>query len=95
MIYALSSSPAPSASWRAWGRSARFTARGLALTGLVASLLDDWDRYESLHWRALEEYLAENNDGEIRERHERSREEYLQYQRRLLGWGIFVGRKAG
>jgi SAM-dependent methyltransferase len=73
----------------------RFTARGLALTGLVASSLDDWDRYESLHWRALEEYLADNDDPEIRSRHERSREEYLQYQRRLLGWGIFVGRKPG
>jgi SAM-dependent methyltransferase len=71
----------------------RFTARGLALTGIVASSLDDWDRYESLHWRALEEYLAEHDDPEIRVRHERSREEYLQYQRRLLGWAIFVGRK--
>jgi len=73
----------------------RFTARGLALTGLVAASVDDWDRYESLHWRALEEYLAENDDAEIRERHERARADYLRYERRLLGWGIFVGRKPG
>jgi ubiquinone/menaquinone biosynthesis C-methylase UbiE len=71
----------------------RFTARGLALTGLVAASVDDWDRYESLHWRALEEYLAENDDAEIGERHERARADYLRYERRLLGWGIFVGRK--
>jgi SAM-dependent methyltransferase len=71
----------------------RFTAPGLALTGLIASSLDDWDRYESLHWRALEEYLAEHDDAEIRERHEREREQYLRYQRQLLGWGILVGRK--
>jgi SAM-dependent methyltransferase len=71
----------------------RFTARGLALTGLVASSVDDWDRYESLHWRALEEYLAENDDPEIRERHEKARADYLRWERRLLGWAIFVGLK--
>lgn len=72
---------------------ARFTDGGLALTGLVASSLDDWDRYKSLHWRAVEEYLAEHDDDEIRERHERARADYLRFERRLLDWGIFVGRK--
>src|SRR3954453_7826744 len=50
---------------------------GLDLVALVSSSEDDWDRYESLHWRALEEWLAENpNDPdahEIRDRHERAR----------------------
>ena len=36
---------------------------------------DDWDRYETLHWRAVEEWLAENPDdpdaADIRARHER------------------------
>ena len=36
----------------------RFQSGGLALTGLIAASEDDWDRYESLHWRALEEWLA-------------------------------------
>jgi|SRR5262245_15053420 len=74
-----------------------FEAAGLDIAALVASSEDDWDRYESLHWRALEEWLAENPDDpdahEIRERHEHYREEYLSYQRELLGWGMFVGRK--
>jgi hypothetical protein len=30
----------------------------------------------------------------MRERHEQSREHYLRFQRRLLGWAIFVGRKS-
>jgi SAM-dependent methyltransferase len=75
----------------------RFEAAGLAPVGLVAASDDDWDCYESLHWRALEEWLAANRDDPeadgIRMRHERSRDLYLQHLRRLLGWAIVVGLK--
>jgi SAM-dependent methyltransferase len=75
----------------------RFSRAGLALVGLIASSEDDWDRYESLHWRAFEEGLAENPDAadaaEIRARHVESRERYLRSQREGLGWAIFVARK--
>jgi SAM-dependent methyltransferase len=75
----------------------RFDEAGLALHALVASSEDDWDRYESQHWVALEEWLAENPQDPdahaIRERHERARDNYLAYQRELLGWGIFAGRR--
>lgn len=77
---------------------ARFEGAGLVTTGLIAASEDDWDRYESLHWRALEEWLAAHPDHadakEIRSRHERSRRDYIRFQRALLGWAIFVGRKA-
>lgn len=76
---------------------ARFEAAGLALTGIVDSSLDDWDRYESLHWRALEEWLADNpgdpDAAHIRETHERSRASYFEVERPLLAWAIFVNRK--
>jgi SAM-dependent methyltransferase len=75
----------------------RLDAAGLVLIALIASSEDDWDRYESLHWRALEEWLGEHpNDPdahEIRERHERARDNYLSYERELLGWAIFAGLK--
>ena len=74
------------------GTVARFEGAGLALTGVVAASEDDWDRYESLHWRALEEHLAEHPDEELRAVHERSRHEYLE-RRERLGWAIFVGRR--
>ncbi|MCW2977200.1 MAG: hypothetical protein JWM06_2481 [Actinomycetia bacterium] len=78
---------------------ARIESAGLALQGLIASSEDDWDRYESLHWRALEEWLAANptdpDAGEIREQHERSRDDYLSFERELLGWAIFIARKPG
>jgi SAM-dependent methyltransferase len=75
----------------------QFESAGLALQGIIASSLDDWDRYESLHWRALEEWLDANprdpDAGEIRELHERNRDNYLSFERELLGWAIFVARK--
>lgn len=75
----------------------RVREAGLSLTGLVASSEDDWDRYESLHWRAVEEWLAAHPDDpdahEIRDRHEQARERYLAYERELLGWGIFVAKR--
>ena len=76
---------------------ARFEAAGLPLVGLIAASEDDWDRYESYLWRALEEWLAANPDDpdapQIRERHEQSRDHYLRFQRRLLGWAIFIALK--
>jgi SAM-dependent methyltransferase len=76
---------------------AKFEAAGLALVGLIAASDDDWDRYETLHWRALEEWLAANPDDPeapgIRERHETNRDRYLMQERRLLGWAIFAALK--
>jgi len=75
----------------------RFEASGLALTGLIASSEDDWDRYESLHWRAVEEWLADNpshaDAAAIRDRHRASLAAYLDHQRPLLGWAIMVAQK--
>jgi SAM-dependent methyltransferase len=77
---------------------ARFTDAGFQLTGLVAASEDDWDRYESLHWRAVEEWLAEDppppEADAVRATHERRRRDQIGYRRALLGWAIFVGRKA-
>jgi hypothetical protein len=59
----------------------------------IAASEDDWDRYESLHWRAIEEWLAQHPGEDFRAQHERHRGDYLRFQRALLGWAIFVGRK--
>lgn len=75
----------------------RFEQAGLAVVGVIAASEDDWDRYESLHWRALEEWLsghpADPDAPEIRRLHEEARRSYLTVQRELLGWAIVVGRK--
>ena len=72
----------------------RFEAAGLSLTGLIAADVDDWDRYRSLQWRAVEEWLAAHPDSdEIRAAHERTRADYLGFERARLGWASFVGRR--
>ena len=69
----------------------------LAVVSIIASSHGDWDRYETLHWRAVEEWLAENRDdpdaADIRRRHERYKNTYLRHGREHLGWAIFVGWK--
>jgi SAM-dependent methyltransferase len=76
----------------------RFEGNGLGIETLIASSEDDWDRYETLHWRALEDWLATNPDDpdapEIRTRHETDRDQYVGWRRDLLGWAIFAGRRA-
>ncbi len=76
---------------------ARFEAGGLSTTGIIAASDDDWDHYESLHWRAVEEWLAEYREHpeaeDICAQHERFRSDYIGFKRALLGWAIFVGRK--
>jgi hypothetical protein len=75
----------------------RFQRAGLAATGMIAASEDDWDHYESLHWRAVEEWLADHPDHpdakDIRTQHNRYRGDYFGFKRALLGWAIIVGRK--
>jgi SAM-dependent methyltransferase len=73
---------------------AKIERHGLSLTGLISSSTDDWDRYESLHWRALEGWLAENDDDEIRSAYEEHKRRYLA-RRDAFGWAMFLARKPG
>ncbi|HEY1426154.1 MAG TPA: class I SAM-dependent methyltransferase [Caulobacteraceae bacterium] len=74
-------------------------AGGLALTGLVASSLDDWDHYESRHWRATADWLrAHPDDPDARwlaETNAGHRQHYLAEQRDCLGWAVFVAERVG
>ena len=78
--------------------AARIEGRGLKLVGLIGSSPDDWDRYESLHWRAAEDWLAERGDDdpaadEFRRESEEHKRAYLE-RRDALGWAILVGRRS-
>ena len=74
----------------------RFESAGVELVSLIASSEDDWDRYESLKWSTLEEWLAANPDDpqaeEFRARGRLHRDRHLRWRRDLMGWAIFVGR---
>jgi hypothetical protein len=74
----------------------RFESAGVEVVSLIASSQDDWDRYESLRWFSLEEWLVANADDpdaeEFRRRGQHTRDRYLRWTRDLLGWAIFVCR---
>jgi hypothetical protein len=79
------------------GTVVAFETSGLPVVSVIASSEDDWDRYETLHWRAVEEWLAASPDDpdapDVRGRHERYKRTYLRHGRDLLGWAVFVGWK--
>jgi SAM-dependent methyltransferase len=74
----------------------RAESAGVRVVSLIASSEDDWDRYESLHWLALDDWLAANPEDpqaeEFRARGARNRDRYLRWERAALGWAIFVCR---
>ena len=76
-----------------------FETSGLPVVSVIASSEDDWDRYETLHWRAVEEWLTANPDDpdadDIRSRNEHWKRIYLRHGREHLGWAIFVGWRPG
>jgi SAM-dependent methyltransferase len=79
------------------GTVVAFETSGLPVVSVIASSEDDWDRYETQHWQAVEAWLAENAEdpdaAEIRSRHDGYKRTYLRHQRDYLGWAIFVGWK--
>lgn len=72
-----------------------FETTGIPVVSVIASSEDDWDCYETLHWQAVERWLAESpgdpDVAEIRAWHEREKRTYLRHGRAYLGWAIFVG----
>jgi len=74
-----------------------FETSGLPVVTVIASSEDDWDRYETLHWQAVERWLEANpgdpDATEVRARSDHYKRTYLRYGRDYLGWAIFVGRK--
>jgi SAM-dependent methyltransferase len=74
----------------------RAESAGVRVVSLIASSEDDWDRYESLHWLTLDEWLAANPDHpqaeEFRARGAAKRARYLAWERAVMGWAIFVCR---
>ncbi len=57
---------------------------------------DEWDRYETLQWRAAVRWAAAHPDDpdvpELLERVERGRREYLEHGRETLGWALYLFR---
>lgn len=72
----------------------RFVAAGTELVEMVLADPDSWDRYVAAQWWTVERWLREHpehpNVTAMREYLVISRRSHLAYQRRYLGWGVFV-----
>jgi hypothetical protein len=66
---------------------------------MVAASLDDWDHYESQHWRAAAAWIREHPDdpeaGWLAEKIEFERQAFLAEERDVFGWAILVAEKVG
>jgi SAM-dependent methyltransferase len=72
----------------------RFDSMGTDLVEMVLADEHSWDRYAAAQWWALRRWLDEHPDdpraGQVREFRDEARRGHLAYQRRYLGWGVFV-----
>jgi hypothetical protein len=71
-----------------------FEACGTRLVEMVLVTDTEWDRYQSQHWWAFDQWCRENpDDSELEslvEFAEQSRLDYFRYERPLCDWGVFV-----
>jgi SAM-dependent methyltransferase len=74
-------------------------AEGLTPLLALVSNGDEWDRYETLQWRAAARYAAAHPDDpdvpELVSRVERSRHEYVTWGRETLGWALYLFGRPG
>jgi SAM-dependent methyltransferase len=79
-----------------WGTCQRLSAAGLDVVEMVLADGDSWDRYVAAQWWTLNDWLqAHPEDPQapaMRALLDETRRAYLEYGRRYMGWGAFVGR---
>ena len=72
----------------------RIESAGLQLVEMVLADGNSWDRYVAAQWWTIDEWLRANpTDADapaLREWNVRSKRVYLEYERAIFGWGVFV-----
>jgi len=71
-----------------------FEDTGTFVVEMILATDTEWDRYESMHWWAVERWMRENQDDPayeaLLEFARQSRQSYFRYERPLCDWGVFV-----
>ncbi|MBC8098787.1 MAG: class I SAM-dependent methyltransferase [Armatimonadetes bacterium] len=72
----------------------RFESVGVQLVEMVLADTDSQDRYSAQQWMAIDTFLRDNPDdpdaAALWDWRASNRRSYLTYERRYLGWGVFV-----
>ncbi len=81
------------------GTAERLAAAGCELVEMELADPRSWDRYVAAQWWTCTEWLrvhpVDALAPDVRRFRDRSRDLYLEYGRRYLGWGVFVLRPTG
>jgi SAM-dependent methyltransferase len=76
-----------------------FDDAGANLVEMVIASAEDWDRYEGLKWRTFDRWMLQNPDDQefdaLVAYAKKSQSVYLNYERPLCDWGVFVLRLEG
>ena len=75
-----------------------FEDAGARLVEMIIASTENWDRYEAPKWRTFDRWAKQNqHDPELDALiafARKSQSDYLNYERPLCGWGVFVLRLA-
>jgi SAM-dependent methyltransferase len=78
------------------GTRERIESAGLELIEMVLADQHGWDRYAASQWHTVTDWLRANPDSadadKLRQWIAEGQRNHLLYQRRYLGWGVFVAR---
>lgn len=70
---------------------------GFEIEYVIRASPDDWDRYSSDNWYGLLRWLDENpahpDRQQVFEHLRRTQDEYFQYERKYIGWAMYVLKK--
>ncbi|NUS12433.1 MAG: class I SAM-dependent methyltransferase [Streptomyces sp.] len=77
----------------------RFEAAGMELLEMVLADGDSWDRYAAGQWFTISDWLRDHpadhpDAADMREFLDHARRSHLEWNRRYVGWGVFVLREA-
>lgn len=80
------------------GTLERIEDAGLELCEMVVASQDDWDRYATSQWHNVSKWLdthaGDPDAAEVRKIRDDARRWYLREERGVMGWGVFVLRRA-
>jgi len=76
------------------GIASQLATSKATILNMMVTTPQEWDAYYTQRWISVYQWLQDNqfdpNADTIRELNARQQQQYLQYERKYIGWGIFV-----
>lgn len=76
------------------GISRQFASANATILNMLVTTPKEWDAYYTQRWMSVHQWLQDNqfdpNADTIRQLNAQQQQQYLQFERKYIGWGIFV-----